>query len=172
MGPSRRPGPHTGRGVVARAVVAGALAIGLVACGSDDVEVGSPELSAADTRTCTTLVAALPDSLGGEPRRPVDPPDALGAAWGEPPYVLTCGVARPAEWAPESECTDVHGVGWFVTESEQFDPGADLTAYALTHEPHVSLMVPSPYRREGLDQALTDLAPLFEAHLEPGRPCL
>ena len=155
-----------------RGVVTCALALTLSACGSSKVQINSPDLSRTDAEACTALVEALPDTLGGELRRSVDPEDAPGAAWGDPAYVLTCGVARPDEWAPDSECSDIGGVGWFVPLDELEDQRVDLTATALTHTPYVSLVVPSRYRSEGLDLALSELAPHLKQHLEAGEPCL
>lgn len=143
----------------------------LAGCGSG-VDVATPELSAADAETCAALVDSLPDTLAGEERRDIDSADAPGAAWGDPPLVLTCGVDRPAEWQPDAACTDMGGVGWFVPEEQLTDPSAAVTATALTHTPYVSLVVPARYRSQGIDAALTELAGPLREHLEAGDPCV
>lgn len=167
---SRRPGPSTARGVVASACVLGLLALG--GCSGDDLTIESHDLSAADRDACEALVADLPDTLDGESRRTVEPSDALGAAWGDPAYVLTCGVPQPSDYEPTAECNVVKGVGWYIPADEQADPEEDATILALSLSPYVSLRVPSEHRLSGLDRALADLAPVLRDHLGPGLDCL
>jgi hypothetical protein len=141
-------------------------------CGSDTVWIDVPDLDGADAAACADLVAALPDTLGGEARREVDPDDAPGAAWGDPAYVLTCGVPRPEDVPQDALCNDIGGVGWYLPDDELRDLREDVTATALTHTPYVSLEVPSRYRTEGLDAALAELAPVLREHLAEGESCL
>ncbi|MBA3783545.1 MAG: DUF3515 family protein, partial [Nocardioides sp.] len=68
----------------------------LTGCASDEVTIESRDVSAADAATCRELLDDVPDTLAGELRRPVDPDDALGAAWGDPALVLECGTEMPA----------------------------------------------------------------------------
>ena len=116
---SRRLGPSTDRGVVASGATAVVLA--LAGCSStptiDDVE-----LSDADRAACEALVADLPDTLAGLDRRDVEPADALGAAWGDPAYVLTCGVPEPGGYEPTAECNVIDGVGWYVPDDQLVRP--------------------------------------------------
>jgi hypothetical protein len=165
----RRLGPSTGRGVVASG--AGAVVLALAGCSStptiDDVE-----LSAADRAACESLVADLPDTLAGVDRRDVAPDDALGAAWGDPAYVLTCGVPEPGDYEPTAECNVIDGVGWYVTDDQLSDLSEDATPIALTLEPYVEVSVPADYRTEGIDRALADLAPALKEHLGEGLSCL
>ena len=169
MHPARRLGPPTGRGVVASGVAAAVLALG--GCSStptvDDVDV-----SAADRATCESLVADLPDTLAGLERRDVEPADALGAAWGDPAYVLTCGVPQPADYEPTAECNVIDGVGWYVPDDQLTDQGEEATPIALSLAPYVEVVVPSDYRAEGIDRALAELAPALKAHLGEGLSCL
>jgi hypothetical protein len=165
----RRLGPSTGRGVVASG--AAAVVLALAGCSStptiDDVE-----LSAADRAACDSLVADLPDTLAGLDRREVEPADALGAAWGDPAYVLTCGVPEPDDYEPTAECNVIAGVGWYVTADQLSDQSVDATPIALSLEPYVEVSVPADYRTEGIDRALADLAPALKEHLGEGLPCL
>ena len=108
MHPRRRLGPSTGRGVVASA----AVCLLLASCSSSEVTIDEHDLPDADRAACRALVDDLPDTLGGELRRPVDPDGAPGAAWGDPAYVLTCGVPAPADYEATAECSDILGVGW------------------------------------------------------------
>ena len=160
-----------GRGVVASA--AGLLLVpALAACSPGLVQIEDHDLSAADRAACEALVADLPKTLGGELRRSVDPDDALGAAWGDPAYVLTCGVPAPPDYEATAECSDVKGVGWYVTDDQASDLRVDVTPIALSRSPYVELLVPSRYRTDGIDRALAELAPVLKEHLAEGLACL
>ena len=149
----------------------GALLL-LAACGSSEVPIEEHDLSATDRAACEALVDDLPDTIAGELRRPVDPDDGLGAAWGDPAYVLTCGVPEPTDYAPTAECSVIKGVGWYVPGDQLGDLRLDATPIALSLTPYVEVVVPSRYRTEGIDRALADLAPVLRRHLGEGRPCL
>ena len=144
----------------------------LTACSPGTIEIERHDLSEADRAACEALVDDLPDTLAGEPRRAVDPDDALGAAWGDPAYVLTCGVPEPSDYEPTAECSVIEGVGWYVTDDQLSDLGEDATPIALTRRPYVEVEVPSTYRTEGIDRALAELAPALTKHLAEGRSCL
>jgi len=167
----RRLGPQWGRGVVASGAVL-LLAGVLAGCSSGEVRVDDHDLSDADRATCEALVDDLPDTLAGEPRRPVDPDGGPGAAWGDPAYVLTCGVPAPAGYEPTATCSDIKGVGWYVTDDQLSDLDVDVTPIALTRTPYVELLVPSSYRTDGIDEALAELAPVLKEHLAKGLDCL
>ena len=157
-----------GRGVVASA----GLCLLLAGCSSDEVSIDEHDLSEADRAACQALVDDLPDTLAGQERRPDEPDDALGAAWGDPAYVLVCGVLDPKDYEPAAECNVIKGVGWYVTDDQLSDLGEDATPIALSLEPYVQVVVPSEYRTEGIDRALAELAPALKEHLSEGRPCL
>lgn len=158
---------------MARGVVASVAAcLLLAACSAGDPEVGSHDLSAADRDACEALVADLPDTLAGEDRRDVEPADALGAAWGDPAYVLTCGVPEPDDYEPTAECSIVKGVGWYIPADQQSDPEEDATTVALSRSPFVALQVPAERRLAGIDRALAELGPLLREHLGEGLDCL
>lgn len=63
---------------------------------------------------CPALMGSLPLELAGEPSRPVRSDSPYAYAWGEPPVVLVCGVARPAALGPTSPLITVNGVDWLV----------------------------------------------------------
>lgn len=169
----RRPGPTSGRGVVASSPVRLALAcLLLTACSPAKVTIDGADLSGTDRATCEALVEDLPDTLAGELRRPIDPDDALGAAWGDPAYVLTCGVPAPGGYEPTAECSVIEGVGWYVTADQLSDPRIDATPIALSLAPYVEVRVPSRYRTAGIDRALAELAPALKKHLGEGLSCL
>ncbi|WP_165356821.1 DUF3515 domain-containing protein [Nocardioides zhouii] len=160
-----------GRGVVASAAAL-LLLPALAACSPGTIEIEDHDLSDADRAACEAVVDDLPKTLGGELRRPVDPEGALGAAWGDPAYVLTCGVPAPSDYEATAECSDIKGVGWYVTDDQASDLGVDVTPIALSRSPYVELVVPSRYRTDGIDQALAELAPVLKEHLADGLSCL
>ncbi len=144
----------------------------LSACGPGAVGIDEPDPGDADRSVCEALVADLPDTLAGQSRRSVDPDDALGAAWGDPAYVLTCGVPAPSDYEPTAECSAIEGVGWYVADDQLSDARLDATPIALTLQPYVEVQVPSAYRTEGIDRALAELAPVLKKHLTAGLACL
>ncbi len=144
----------------------------LTACSPGTVSIDGHDLSGADRATCRALVDDLPDTLAGELRRSVDPDDALGAAWGDPAYVLTCGVPQPGDYQPTDECSSIADVGWWVPDDQLRDMRQDASAIALSLTPYVEVQVPARYRADGIDRALAELAPVLEEHLAEGRPCL
>ena len=158
------------RGVVASASVLPVLVLAS-GCGAGSVEIDSAALSAEDAAACSELVDSLPDTLLGELRRPVAPDDAPGAAWGDPPAVLTCGVGVPAEYDEFSACIDVGGVGWFVPPEQLEDLDGVAVATVLTHSPRIELEVPGELRSAGVDSALAELAPRIRKHLAEAEPC-
>lgn len=148
------------------------LCLLLGGCSSGRVAIDQHDLSEADRAACRALVDDLPDTLAGEPRRAVDPGDALGAAWGDPAYVLTCGVPEPTDYEPAAECSVIKGVGWYVTDDQLSDLREDATPIALSLTPYVEVQVPARHRTEGIDRALAELAPVLKENLGEGRPCL
>ncbi|QIK77007.1 DUF3515 domain-containing protein [Nocardioides piscis] len=111
---------------------------------SGAVSIDAPDLSSGEQEACAELVAALPDTLAGEPRRDVTPADAPGAAWGEEPIVLTCGVELPSTYDEFASCSQIGDVGWFLPPDELKDPAADIVVTALTHSPASVCSSPLP----------------------------
>ncbi len=127
-------------------------------------------MDAADEAACEALLDDVPETLYDEERRLVAPAAARGAAWGDPPIVLTCGVSEPAEFDQFSLCIEANGVGWFVPPSQE-EEGADVTITAVGHRPRVSVVIPGEYRPEGLASVMANLAPVVDEHLELVDPC-
>ena len=125
-------------GAVARQVLVIATAgILLTGCSSEReaVEVDAPQPAAADQDACRALLDALPAQVADQPLRPVDPPDAWGAAWGDPAIVLTCGGPPPQGFKRTSSCITVNQVDWFVPEEQLETPEAvDLTMTTVHRE--------------------------------------
>jgi hypothetical protein len=139
-------------------------------CGDNPVRIDSPGVSAGDRAACEALLDDLPATLYDQERRLVAPAAALGAAWGDPPILLTCGTGPPAEFDEFSRCLEANGVGWFVPPSDEAE-GVDLTVTTAGHRPRVSVEIPADYRPEGLASVTANLAPLVDQHLELVDPC-
>ncbi len=97
----------------------------------------------------------------------------MGAAWGDPAIVLTCGAEEPEELDEFSACDVVLGVGWFAPpeqlKADQQDE--DATLWAISHSPLVELEVPADYRPDGVAAALAQLAEVISAELDEVRAC-
>lgn len=78
---------------------------------------------AAGSPDCARLLGALPPDLEGDGnesvrRRQLAAPAPPGAAaWGEPPVVVRCGVARPAALTVSSRLLDISGVQFLALPS-------------------------------------------------------
>jgi hypothetical protein len=153
------------RGVVACGAVL--LAWG---CSSEPPEIDAPTLSAADARACRELVDALPDTLADHDRVDAAGDTEYGAAWGDPPIVLTCGVG-PMDLSDVPSCAEVDGVGWLVPP-DQAEGGKDATFTADGYRPRVRLHVPEVYLPEGGAAALTELAGPIKQNLKLVERCL
>jgi hypothetical protein len=148
------------------------LTVGLLAgCGSGDVSIDTPTPDARDRAACERILAALPETLAEEKRRPVMPRDAWGAAWGDPPLVLTCGADMPAEFDEFATCVEANGVDWFVPAEQVEDDSRDVTFSTAGYRPIVQLTVPAEYRPEGGAAALAELAKPLRKRLETVQPC-
>ena len=163
----QRPPPVRDVGAVACLVLLAALVTG---CGSSKVEVDSPDLSGADAKACAKLVDALPSAVSDELRRPVEPEDAYGAAWGDPAIVLRCGVPMPDGFDRFATCQVANGVGWFLPESQIEDQGADVVLTTIGFEQNVELKLPARYRPPAA--ALVDVADAVKQSIREIEPCV
>lgn len=111
-----------------------------------------PPNSAADT-PCTSLLGALPITLGTLSGRPARSTWTYVAAWGEPAIVLRCGVPRPAALTPGSAAlvVEVDGVNWLPIQQS----GATVWT-AIDRAAYVEVTVPKSY-------AQPPLAPIADA---------
>ena len=111
------------------------------------------------------MVDDLPDELFDQERRLVAPVATRGAAWGDPPIVLVCGVGEPEEYDEFSLCIEANGVGWFVPPSQEED-GVDVTITTVGHLPRIAVTIPGEYRPNGLASVMANLSSVVEEHLE------
>jgi hypothetical protein len=100
-----------------------------------------PNPTAADAAACKKLSAALPSTIGDDLKsRKVTPSSPLLRAWGTPGVVLRCGVGYPPNFLTTSQGSEVGGVLWFPTQTD------DAVIYtSVDRVPRVSVAVPSHY---------------------------
>jgi Protein of unknown function (DUF3515) len=142
-----------------RGVVACAALLLASGCSTGPVEIDSPSVTGAEKTACRQLVSDLPASVAGQDARDISPGDALGAAWGDPAIVLTCGVGTPEDFDRFSTCMQADGVGWYVPDAELLDEdqSSDITMTAVGYRPRVQVVVPGTYRPEGVAAAMSAL---------------
>jgi len=156
-----------------RGVVVCTAVLATSACNSA-VEIDSPSVDAADRATCEALLDDLPGELGEQESREIEPSDALGAAWGDPALVLTCGGGMPDDFDRTSPCEEVNGVGWFVRPDEFQDTESDLDVATIGFEPVVHLHLPASYRQSdtaAVADVLAELAAPLKRHLDRVSRC-
>jgi hypothetical protein len=134
--------------VVAVIVAANIVSSRPTTSADDPLALSSVEAPGATTPGCTSLTAALPDTLGGLPRRTIqhgeDPSLAGVAAWGEPAVVLRCGVPTPAELTCMAALQEVDGVAWLPLST-----GGDTTYFLVDRTVRVALTVPGAVTSTG-----------------------
>lgn len=102
----------------------------------------------ASSPACTSLLAALPADLPGDPAFPTRPlaepvqPGARAWAAAPRPVVLRCGLPRPQELMPTSGLTDVNGVSW-LTLSDGTPQPTLVTYVAVDRGVYVALTTPT-----------------------------
>ena len=116
------------------------------------MRIDSPGLSPDAKTACASFVQALPERVGDQDRRDVE--GGPGAAYGDPPIVVRCGVPLPEQLL--TSCFSVNGIDWYVDE-------ADDAVIALTagREPSVEVNVPTEYGAS--NAALVDVTETVEA---------
>ena len=148
------------------------LLLPLAACSADDVTLPEVDVAPDERDACRSLVDALPADLGDDREQvPVLPADGLGAAWGEPAIVMTCGGDAP-ELSRTAPCVEAEGVGWYVDEAVLEDETVAASLVAAGYRPIVTLEVPAEQRPEGAAAAMAGLAAAVREHSELVQPCL
>ncbi len=148
------------------------LTVTLTACAEGPVRIPDPQLDAGEARACRELVADLPQTLADADRVEVEPSDAPGAAWGDPPVVLSCGGDVPDGFGRTAFCQEVNGVGWYVPDAALEDESRDVTMATVGYRPIVTVVVPAQLRPEGLATVSAELAGPIAEHTKLVRPCL
>jgi hypothetical protein len=146
------------------------LALLLPAGCSDTVSVNAPPLTGADARGCRALMKALPDSIADQPRRKVADEGGYGAAWGDPPIVLRCGVPKPQGLDAFATCQVVNGVAWFIPEAQSQGNPVDITMTTVGRRQNVEVSLPEDYFPPA--NAMVDLASAVKRTIREDKPCL
>jgi len=110
-----------------------------------------PSLAVTPAGLCRLLISRLPDRVLSLARRPIDGAVESSAAYGDPPLVLSCGVA-PRSVAPIADVYPISGVCWI---SELAADGTVWTTVDRTVA--VSIAVPGP--SDGSAQWIAPLSP-------------
>ena len=163
---SRRPGPRRVRGVAAFG-----LLLALAGCADGPVSIPTTDANPAAAAVCEQFLADLPTVLAGERKRALARNGALGAAWGDPAIVLTCGGELPDDFDRFSQCVEANGVGWFVPDDAEKDQSATAVLTAAGYRPVVQVRVPGDYRPEGVASVMAGLADPVDEHLKLVEPC-
>ncbi len=161
--PRRRPVLRNAGAVACLAALA-SLAAG---CGSGPVTVDSPDLQPVDASACDDLVAALPDTVADQSRREVE--GSHGAAWGDPPIVLRCGVGRPASFDELSSCQITNDVAWYIPDEQIVGGPVDIVMTTIGRSVNVEVTLPAEYFPPA--NAMVDLADAINRSTSEKEPC-
>jgi hypothetical protein len=118
--------------------------------------VPAPSPDPAADAPCTSLFQVLPVQLEGDDPRVVQSASPYVRAWGDPPVVLVCGVAKPAGFTGSSGLIQINGVAWYVDTSSK-----DVVVWtAVDRAVYVQVRVPA----SADSSSVTDLtAPITKA---------
>nr|WP_281380963.1 DUF3515 domain-containing protein [Nocardioides panaciterrulae] len=145
----------------------------LAGCGGGAVEIDAPSMPSADAAACRKLVDDLPRTVAGHERREVSGDEHLGAAWGDPAIVLTCGVPVPAGFNNTSTCIQTADMEWYVPDSVLMsdDQTRDVTMTAVGYRPRVQVFLPGGYRPDGFVQAAAEIGEVVHRDLRLVEHC-
>jgi hypothetical protein len=140
------------RALLIAGVVVGVVSVGAVLAIAatrqapvQPVVIASVPAPKADSSTCTSLLDALPATLGEFHRvAAADPVPPGAAAWRGAadnfPVIMRCGIDRPAEFVVGSPIQMVNAVQWF----ELTDPDTDRSTWVTVDRPvYVALTLPT-----------------------------
>jgi hypothetical protein len=139
----------------------------LAGCSSGPVDIAAPELDEAERSACAHLVAALPSRLVDQERR--EPDVTYGAAWGDPPVVLRCGVDEPAGFDELSTCQVVNDVAWYIPEEQVTGEAVDIVMTTVGRMPGVEVALPAEYFPPAA--AMAQLSDALREHSTEVEPC-
>jgi Protein of unknown function (DUF3515) len=121
------------------------------------LHVDAPIPDPAADAPCTSLFRALPVQLEGDDPRVVQSASPYVRAWGDPPVVLVCGVAKPAGFTADAGLIQINGVAWYVDTASVKDT---VVWTAVDRAVYVQVQVPA----SADSSSVTDLtAPIGKA---------
>ena len=141
--------------------------LALSACSQAVVSV--PVAPEAQHPDCARIVLALPEELGGQPRRTTS--SQATRAWGDPFEAVTLRCVVPVPPPTTATCTTAddlqgHAVDWVAVEDER---GWTFTTYG--REPAVEVFVPAAVAEERSTSFLLDLGPAISI-VPQSRACI
>ena len=139
------------------------LLLALAGCADGPVSIPTTDANPAAATVCEQFLADLPTVLAGERKRALARNGALGAAWGDPAIVLTCGGDLPDDFDRFSQCVEANGVGWLL---EKQDDGAFRFTTTL-RKAYIELTIPKNRTGDGL-APLVDLASAVKKAIPEG----
>lgn len=162
-----RPAAGPPRLVIALVIVAILVTVGAVVTGfvmaarigqqssapqTGPVAVPAAPAPGAAGRHCAALMAALPDTLGSQPRRPLLVEEPGVAAWGDPAIILRCGLSDPAELTCAASLTSIGNAAGNRVQWLRIAEGAAVTYLAVDRPVRVALTVPDAAGSEPVQQ--------------------
>jgi hypothetical protein len=136
-----------------------------------------PNPSPGTTSTCAQVISALPLVLNGKNlRRTVsNPPTGLVQAWGDPPIVLRCGVAKPPQLNPSTTTgyLQLNGVLNLVTSQggDQIYTVVDRKVFIELDVPHNYASGPVPPVMDAIRKVLPNPVCVNEDPAHPQHQC-
>jgi len=136
-----------------------------------------PPADAAAAPSCTKLLTALPVQLGVLAQRIVHPkPDSpFVVAWGDPPVVLRCGVARPSTLTMGSSdfVLGVNGVNFLQSKHGQAHvfTAIDRSAYIEVQVPDSYAQPPLGPLADAIAKALPPICVVDPKVTDPSKLC-
>lgn len=134
------------------------------------VSVAAPQNSSAATvSTCARVVSALPLRLAGLNLRRTEsnPPSASIVAWGDPPIVLRCGVARPANLNPSLSAELFYANGVLVLPTKT----ASATVFTVIDRAvYLDISVPRSYAQPPLGPLASAISKVLKPVCVQGDP--
>jgi hypothetical protein len=136
-----------------------------------------PNPGSATTSTCAQVISALPLVLDGKNlRRTVStPPTGLVQAWGDPPIVMRCGVAKPPELNPSNTTgyLQLNGVLTLVTSQgdNQVYTVVDRSVFIELDVPHEYASAPVPPVMNAIRKVLPNPVCVNEDPAHPQHQC-
>ncbi|WP_067669679.1 DUF3515 domain-containing protein [Nocardia miyunensis] len=132
----------------------------------EPLALGSVPQPQATGQVCTTLLPALPSSLGGYTKADLAQPAPPGTVgWqlpdGGDPIVLRCGLDRPAEFVQSAALQVINGVNWF----EVRDPTSGVTSgtwYVVDRGTYIAVTMPDkagPTPLQDISNAVSKVLP-------------
>lgn len=145
------------------------------AVGLPGITVSAPPSNAATQAPCTALLEQLPVTDVGLHSRPALSTSPFVVAWGQPPVVLRCGVARPAALvvASTAQVFEVDGVNYLekIVGKTVVYTAIDRAAYVEVTIPKVFAAGPLPAISNAIAAAMPAVCVVDPNETDPSKLC-